>query len=121
MPKLKVKHSLKLIVIENRLVLEIVKLIKAEFEGLDLTLFKNDYQFILSCMECIEREVKDKRVNKKTVLIAVFAELFKGVDSYTASDVDKLEEAITFLFENKRLRSYFDSAVRVVSSVFLKR
>lgn len=121
MPKLKVKHSLKLVVIENKLVLDIVKEIREKFEGLDLTLFKNDYQFILSCMECIEKEVKDKRVNKKTVLIAVFSELFKGVESYTSNDVDKLEEAITFLFENKRLRSYVSSAVKVVKSVFLKR
>jgi hypothetical protein len=121
MPKLKVKHSLKLIVIEKKLVLDIVKEIRDKFEGLDLTLFKNDYQFILSCMECIEREVKDNRVNKKTVIIAVFAELFKDVESYTSSDVDKLEEAVTFLFENKRLRSFVSSAVKAVTSVFLKR
>ena len=120
--KLKLHHSLKDLRNEQNVVNLIVEGVKAQFEGPNLKLMKNNLQLVTDIMLCVENiEDKTKLLKKKDVVLKVFHELFNDPDEHL--DLDKLDDDIEFVFRNNILVKYtkVSRLLKFLFNVFLKK
>lgn len=99
----KFKKSLKLCLNEENMVANIVKDVKAQITEENLKHHKNNVQMVLDICNHVEDTVKKrsngkKQINKKDIVLKVFAEL------YTDIDLNFIDSSIEALFDNKLIK-----------------
>jgi hypothetical protein len=82
---------------------DVIAQIRKRVEGLpNYAQYRNDVEFLLLCANMIEAlVVKKDKIEKKTLLIEIYKQVFVGI---TPTEIANIEANIEFLWNNRKIK-----------------